>query len=114
MKNKKVFYCLIGLILILGITVGYFKIFMPAKINWENQANGVWVMTDKVCMERKGKSLPWMCKSNCFEQSNAKIWEYCQREGNVKRTDTGTEVLCFSDGCMPETSDGICKIVCPI
>jgi hypothetical protein len=81
---------------------------------WRRVKDGQWTVDDMVCM-KKGTPPSYLCRSNCYEKSNKKIWQLCESKGNVIYTNTGVEVLCFSQGCFPEldVSTEECHLVCP-
>lgn len=82
------------------------------EIEWKNLGTGKWIATNNTCLEKS--NLEYLCKADCYEKSETEIWNFCQDEGSIKTTDTGIEVLCFENSCMPKVINETCNLVCPL
>ena len=97
------------------LTVSDCRLNYKSDLTWKKGENS-WTLTDNKCL--KETEMTYSCYSNCFEKSKEDIWNLCENKAGediikVRTTDTGIEVLCFSNGCEPHVSNGECQITCP-
>jgi eight-cysteine-cluster-containing protein len=84
-------------------------------LNWTKIEDGRWRAEDLACLNKQ--PIAYLCSSQCYEKSNARVWQLCRAQGEVKTNSEGSEVLCFSQGCFPDSqslSQGSCQLVCPL
>lgn len=80
------------------------------NIEWEKTDN-LWRATNMTCLEEK--HIDYLCIDNCYEETTD-IWQFCQDKGTIKQTNTGIDVLCFPQSCIPQIIEGECIVVCPL
>ncbi|UZE94057.1 MAG: hypothetical protein IB618_00580 [Candidatus Pacearchaeota archaeon] len=99
------------LLIFLGIFLSGFN-GCVSEIEWQKVEEGRWIAINKTCLREN--PIDYLCKANCYEKSEAEIWNFCKDEGQVRFTDEGVEVLCFGGSCMPEVKNEICSLICPL
>jgi len=83
------------------------------ETEWKSLGTGKWISTNTTCLEKS--NLEYLCKANCYEKETEKeIWSLCQDKSFIKTTNTGIEVLCFENGCIPKIENETCSLVCPL
>lgn len=112
-KRKEKYYIIAAIIIILlGILLFMnIKHPKPLAMEWKNLGNGQWRAVNLTCL---GGGLNYTCTTNCFDMSKQDIWNLCKSEGNMLKTNTGKDVLCFSSSCSPRIVNGSCRLMCPI
>ncbi len=83
-------------------------------VEWNDEGEGIWVRNIPGCES----IFDYVCVENCYENTEVElpfggrmnVWD-CEFEEDITReTDTGVEVICFTQGCVPQAD---CSIVCP-